>query len=166
MPNNKCLTTIESASVDAVSRVAPKQMWCEKRRDSVLESVIWSDLHGDMQRLVKQAGAVLRTALNTMSADFFLGVPYNIASYAILTRMVAKLCGMATEELIWQGGDCHIYSNHIEQATELCDRVMKVPSLPKLIIDGNQQSIDDFTFADFKLINYNPMPAIKAPVAV
>lgn len=111
----------------------------------------------------------LSCQLYQRSADIFLGVPFNIASYALLTHMVAAECGLDVDEFIWTGGDCHIYANHLEQVDEQLSR--EVRPYPKLWmtwdIDHNkplkleEYSIDDFVFKD-----YNPHPAIKAPVAV
>ena len=98
------------------------------------------------------------------SADVFLGVPFNIASYALLTHMIAQQTNLTLGELIWSGGDCHIYNNHQEQATTQLTRTPL--SLPMLKIVRKPQSIFDYSYEDFSLINYNYHPAIKAPVAV
>ncbi len=97
------------------------------------------------------------------SGDLFLGVPFNIASYALLTHMVAQVTGLQVGDLIWTGGDCHIYSNHVDQVTEQLSR--DVRPFPTLVI-GHSPTIDDFTLDDFALVGYAPHPAIKAPVAV
>jgi thymidylate synthase len=97
------------------------------------------------------------------SADLFLGVPFNIASYALLTHMVAQVTGRQVGELIWIGGDCHIYSNHIEQVEEQLTR--QVRPFPELLLVGHD-SIDDYRLEDIGVHGYNPHPAIKAPVAV
>lgn len=98
------------------------------------------------------------------SADVFLGVPYNIASYAALTMMVAKLTGLTPGELIISFGDAHIYLNHLDQVNTVLSRTPK--PLPKLILQGNQQTIDDFKLEDFQLFGYNPDPKITAPIAI
>lgn len=103
------------------------------------------------------------------SADVFLGLPFNLASYATLTMMIAKLLGYGPGELIWTGGDCHLYSNHLEQSQELLRRYAagEVPdSLPQLEIRGQQRTIDDFTMADFTLHNYTPLGKLPGKVAV
>lgn len=101
------------------------------------------------------------------SNDLFLGAPYNIASYSILTRMVAKLLNMSVGEVVWTGGDCHIYSNHVDQVREMLSRANgELPELPTLVINGNQSSIDDFKIDDFSIEGYKPFSAIRAPVAV
>ncbi len=99
-----------------------------------------------------------------MSADYFLGVPFNIASYALLTRMVAQVVNMVPEEFVWTGGDVHLYNNHEEQAREQLKRTPR--ELPQLFLNPAVQELDDFTFDDIQLINYNPHPTIKAPVAI
>jgi thymidylate synthase len=98
------------------------------------------------------------------SADLFLGVPFNIASYAALTHMVAQVCGLKPGELIWIGGNVHIYDNHIEQVKIQLDR--KVGTLPNLALNPAIMDIDDFSFEDFILTDYFPCPSIPAPVAV
>lgn len=105
----------------------------------------------------------LSCQLYQRSADLFLGVPFNIASYALLTMMVAQQCGMAVDEFIWTGGDCHIYSNHKEQvATQLSRDPMKLPFM-KITKAG---SIFDYTLEDFCLQDYTHHEAIKGEVAV
>lgn len=98
------------------------------------------------------------------SADMFLGVPFNLASYALLTHMLAQQCDMAVGELIWTGGDCHIYDNHQEQVKLQLSRDER--ALPVLSYNRKPESIFDYRFDDFSIIDYNPHPAIKAPVAV
>jgi thymidylate synthase len=98
------------------------------------------------------------------SADLFLGVPFNIASYALLTHVVAQQTGYEPGELIWVGGDCHIYSNHVEQVSEQLGR--EVRPFPDLELTRRPESIDGYRLEDFKVVGYNPHPAIKAPVAV
>ena len=100
------------------------------------------------------------------SADMFLGVPFNIASYSLLTHMLAQICGLEVGEFIWTGGDCHIYSNHFEQVKQQLERTpMKGPTLemPQFI---NIAELLETTTSDYKLVNYNPMDSIKAPMAV
>jgi thymidylate synthase len=98
------------------------------------------------------------------SADAFLGVPFNIASYALLTHMVAQQCDLDVGEFIWSGGDCHIYSNHFDQVDEQLTRVPG--ALSRLEIIRKPDFIFDYMFDDFVFHNYHPQPGIKAPVAV
>jgi thymidylate synthase len=109
-------------------------------------------------------GGELRCQLYQRSADLFLGVPFNIASYALLTHMVAQVCGLRAREFIHTLGDYHIYSNHLEQ---VCEQIGRQPRpLPQLRIAQRNQTIDDFLYEDFELIGYNPHGSISAPVAV
>lgn len=106
----------------------------------------------------------LSCQLYQRSADIFLGVPFNIASYALLTMMVAQVCGMEAADFVHTFGDAHLYSNHFEQ-TEL--QLSRTPrALPAMRINPEVQDLFDFKFEDFKLENYDPYPHIKAPVAV
>jgi len=106
----------------------------------------------------------LSLQLYQRSADIFLGVPFNIASYALFTMMIAQVCGYEAGEFIHTFGDAHIYNNHIEQLELQLSR--EVRSLPKMKINPTVKSIFDFTFDDFQLIDYNPHPHIKGKVAV
>ena len=106
----------------------------------------------------------LSCQLYQRSADVFLGVPFNIASYALLTMMVAQVCGLKLGEFIHTLGDAHLYSNHIEQANLQLSR--SILPLPTMKINKEISSIFDFEFKDFELENYNPHPHIKATVAV
>ena len=106
----------------------------------------------------------LSCQLYQRSADIFLGVPFNIASYALLTHMVAQQCDLDVGDFIWTGGDCHIYSNHSEQvALQLSREPLPYPTLQ---IKRRPDSMFDYEFDDFAFANYNHHPAIKAPVAV
>ena len=108
--------------------------------------------------------AKLSCQLYQRSADMFLGVPFNIASYALLTHMVAEQCDLAVGDFIWTGGDCHIYSNHHEQV-EL--QLSRAPHpYPTLHIKRKPDSIFDYQFEDFEVLDYQCHAAIKAPVAV
>ena len=110
------------------------------------------------------ADGKLSCQLYQRSADIFLGVPFNIASYALLTMMVAQVCDLQLGDFIWSGGDCHLYSNHMEQVEEQLNR--EPLPLPTMRINPQVKSIFDFTFADFELCDYQAHPHIKAQVAV
>ncbi len=106
----------------------------------------------------------LSCKLTQRSADAFLGVPFNIASYSLLTHMLAQQCGLEVGEFIWSGGDCHIYTNHLEQVTEQLGRTPY--TLPTLEIVHKPESIFDYTFEDFEVRDYQCHPTIKGKVAV
>ena len=110
------------------------------------------------------ANGHLSCQLYQRSADIFLGVPFNIASYALLTHMVAQQCNLALGDFIWTGGDCHLYLNHIEQAKTQLERTPL--ALPQLRITRKPDSILDYQFDDFECLNYQSHPGIKAPIAI
>ncbi len=110
------------------------------------------------------ANNTLSCQLYQRSADSFLGVPFNIASYALLTHMVAAQCDLDVGEFIWTGGDCHLYLNHVEQANLQLTRTPH--QLPQLVLKNKPSSIFDYQFEDFEVINYEAHPHIKAEVAV
>lgn len=106
----------------------------------------------------------LSCQLYQRSADLFLGVPFNIASYALLTMMVAQVCGLRAKEFIHTFGDLHLYLNHLDQAREQLTRTPR--ALPQMILNPKIQYLHDFRYEDFQLEGYDPYPAIKAPIAV
>ena len=110
------------------------------------------------------ANGRLSCQLYQRSADIFLGVPFNIASYALLTHMIAQACDLAPGDFVWTGGDCHLYLNHLEQAREQLSREPR--PLPQLRINPAVKDVFAFRFEDFTLEGYDPHPHIKAPVAV
>lgn len=110
------------------------------------------------------AAGKLSCQLYQRSADIFLGVPFNIASYALLTMMVAQVCDLAPGDFVHTLGDAHLYLNHLEQTREQLTREPR--SLPQMKLNPAVRDIFDFRFEDFELVGYDPHPAIKAPVAV
>ncbi len=106
----------------------------------------------------------LSCQLYQRSADIFLGVPFNIASYALLTHMLAQQCDLDVGDFVWTGGDCHIYDNHVDQVTTQLAREPR--AYPRLVIQRQPASIFDYAFEDFAFEGYDPHPLIKAPVAV
>lgn len=106
----------------------------------------------------------LSCQLYQRSADVFLGVPFNIASYALLTMMIAQVCELDLGDFVWTGGDTHLYVNHLEQVETQLSR--EIRSLPTMKLNPEVRDIFGFTYEDFTLQNYHPHPAIKAPVAV
>ena len=110
------------------------------------------------------ANGCLSCQLYQRSADIFLGVPFNIASYALLTHMIARICGLQVDEFVHVIGDAHLYNNHFDQAREQISR--KPGRLPKLLIHRTPENIDGFRFEDFEITGYDAQPHIAAPIAV
>ena len=110
------------------------------------------------------ANGKLSCQLYQRSCDIFLGVPFNIASYSLLTHMVAQQCDLDVGDFVWTGGDCHIYKNHFEQVELQLSRTPR--AFPKLVINRKPSSIFDYKFEDFVIEGYDPWPHIKAPIAV
>ncbi|WP_028245328.1 thymidylate synthase [Pseudoclavibacter soli] len=110
------------------------------------------------------ADGKLSTQLYQRSADMFLGVPFNIASYALLTHMIAQQVGLEVGDFVWTGGDCHIYDNHVEQVARQLER--EPYPYPTLRILRKPESIFDYNYDDFEVVDYQHHPGIKAPVAV
>lgn len=129
---------------------------------SDIENMALPPCHCLFQFYVADGG--LSCQLYQRSADVFLGVPFNIASYALLTMMVAQVCGLQAKEFIHTFGDTHLYLNHLEQAKLQLQRTPK--ELPKMNLNSKVNSIFNFTYNDFELVEYDPYPGIKAPIAV
>lgn len=110
------------------------------------------------------AGGALSCQLYQRSADVFLGLPFNIASYALLTHMVAQQCDLMVGDFVWTGGDCHLYSNHVDQAKLQLTR--EPFHLPKLVVKRRPETIFDYQYEDFEVVNYHSHPRIAAPVAI
>lgn len=110
------------------------------------------------------ADGKLSCQLYQRSADLFLGVPFNIASYSLLTLMMAQQLGLEPGEFVWTGGDVHIYDDHVDQVTEQLSRAPY--PYPRLVISRRPESIFDYTFGDFEVLDYQHHPTIKAPIAV
>ncbi|HEX6994064.1 MAG TPA: thymidylate synthase [Gammaproteobacteria bacterium] len=127
-----------------------------------LERMALSPCHALFQFYV--ANGRLSCQLYQRSADVFLGVPFNIASYSLLTHMVAQQCDLEPGEFVWTGGDCHLYLNHLEQAELQLEREPR--RLPTLVIKRRPASIFEYRYEDFEIVGYDPHPSIKAPIAV
>jgi len=163
-------STCDGGAIDQISQVVEQlRKNPDSRRIIVsawnvgeLEDMALMPCHAFFQFYV--ADRKLSCQLYQRSADMFLGVPFNVASYALLTHMLAQQCDLGVGELVWTGGDCHLYQNHLEQA-ELQLQREPLP-LPRLSFRRRPPSIFDYQYEDFEIVNYQHHPAIKAPVAV
>lgn len=151
--------------------VAERLDWMENNLPDKFEAIRFSNdiINNDtlMHAVIDNEGVparVLSCQLYQRSADMFLGVPFNIASYALLVHMFAQQANMAVGDFVWTGGDTHLYSNHLEQADLQLTR--EPHPMPKLVIKRKPDSIFDYKFEDFEVVDYISHPAIKAPVAI
>lgn len=112
------------------------------------------------------ADGKLSCQLYQRSCDTFLGVPFNIASYALLTMIIAQITGLELGEFVWTGGDVHLYLNHLEQVQTQLARKDDIRPMPTMRINPEKKNLEDFTIDDFELVDYNPHESIKAPIAV
>jgi thymidylate synthase len=161
-PDGKAIDQI-SRSIDLIRRNPDsRRILVSAWNVGELESMALTPCHALFQFWV--ADGKLSCQLYQRSADVFLGVPFNIASYALLTHMFAQQCDLQPGDFVWTGGDCHLYSNHLEQTDE---QLKRIPfALPTLHIKRRPPSIFEYEFDDFEIRGYQSHPHIKAPVAV
>ena len=160
----------DGSSIDQIARLVTQiRQRPDSRRHIVtawnpaeVESMALPPCHALFQFFVLDGE--LSCQLYQRSADLFLGVPFNIASYALLTCMVAQVCGLKPGDFVHTFGDLHLYDNHLEQARMQLEREPR--PLPRLVLNPKVRELDAFTYEDIQLLDYNPHPSIKAPIAV
>ncbi|ERT14000.1 thymidylate synthase [Photorhabdus temperata] len=151
-------TVLEQLKSDPDSRRIIVSAW----NVGELDKMALAPCHAFFQFYV--ADGKLSCQLYQRSCDVFLGLPFNIASYALLVHMLAQQCDLAVGDFVWTGGDTHLYNNHMEQTQLQLSREPR--SLPKLVIKRKPESLFDYKFDDFEIVDYDPYPGIKAPVAI
>ena len=160
--DNRSIDQIEKLIIDLKTNPDSRRLIVSAWNVSEIENMKLPPCHCFFQFYV--ANNKLSCQLYQRSADIFLGVPFNIASYALLTLMIAQVVNLEPGEFVHTLGDAHIYSNHFDQVNEQLTRQPK--ELPTMHINSNVKNIFDFKFEDFKLSDYDPYPLIKAPVAI
>ena len=160
--DNRSIDQIEKLIIDLKSNPDSRRLIVSAWNVAEIENMKLPPCHCFFQFYV--ANNKLSCQLYQRSADIFLGVPFNIASYALLTLMIAQVVNLEPGEFVHTLGDAHIYSNHFDQVNEQLKREPK--ELPTMHINSNVKNIFDFKFEDFKLSDYDPYPLIKAPVAI
>jgi thymidylate synthase len=161
-PNGESIDQISKLIAMIKSNPDSRRLIVSAWNPALVEQMALPPCHALFQFYV--ADGKLSCQLYQRSADIFLGVPFNIASYALLTLMVAQVCDLAPGEFIWTGGDCHLYSNHLEQ-TDLQLSREPLP-LPQMQLNPEVKDLFAFRFEDFELVGYQAHPHIKADVAV
>ena len=157
-PIDQIANVIESIRTNPDSRRHVVSAW----NPDEVENMALPPCHALFQFYV--SNGKLSCQLYQRSADMFLGVPFNIASYSLLTHMIARQCELEVGDFVWSGGDVHIYINHIEQVEEQLSRAPR--PLPQLSIIQQHEDISDYTFEDFDVQNYDPHPTIRGAIAV
>ncbi len=160
--DNRSIDQIEKLIIDLKTNPDSRRLIVSAWNVAEIENMKLPPCHCFFQFYV--ANNKLSCQLYQRSADIFLGVPFNIASYALLTLMIAQVVNLKPGEFVHTLGDAHIYSNHFDQVNEQLKREPK--ELPTMHINSNVKNIFDFKFEDFKLSDYDPYPLIKAPVAI
>ncbi|MGH7936222.1 MAG: thymidylate synthase [Chthoniobacterales bacterium] len=161
-PNDEHIDQIDNVIAQIKSNPDSRRLIVTAWNPAEVDAMALPPCHALFQFHV-QEGA-LSCQLYQRSADLFLGVPFNIASYALLTKMVAQVCSLTSGEFIHTFGDLHLYRNHLGQAREQLSRTPR--PLPKMQLNPAVKNIHDFRFEDFTLVGYDPHPLIKAPIAV